>query len=327
MRLALAVCALAGALLAHEVRPGYLELTETDADTWTVLFKVPGRGPDQRLGLYVRLPADCRPVGAPRVEYVHGAFLERSTIRRAGGLAGTEIHVEGLARTMTDVLVRVVRTDGSVQVARLTPDAPSFVLQTTPTKGEVARTYLELGVEHILSGIDHLMFVLALLLTVVGWRRLLATITAFTVAHSLTLAAASLGAVHVPQAPVEAIIALSILFVVLEHLRTDPKAPSLARRRPWTIAFCFGLVHGLGFAGALAEIGLPHDAIPLALFLFNVGVEIGQLLFVAGVLAVLAGVRRALTLPVPVAAGSRVVAAYAIGCCAVYWLVERLSAF
>ncbi len=327
MRFGLALLILAGSLYAHEIRPGYLELKEAGDDTWSVVFKVPGRGPDKRLGLYLRLPQDCKPVGSPRIEYVRAAFIERTTIRRAGGLTGAEIYVEGLSSTLTDVLVRVERAEGNTQVVRLTPDAPSFVVEAAPTWFQVARTYFDLGFEHILLGIDHLLFVLALLLTVKGWRRVVATITAFTIAHSLTLAAASLGLVHVPQPPVEAIIALSIVFVVVEHLRADPAASGLTQRRPWTIAFCFGLLHGLGFAGALTEIGLPQNAIPLALLFFNVGVEAGQLLFVATVLALLALVKKLRVVPAPVAFGSRVVAAYAIGCCAVFWLVERVIAF
>ena len=142
----------------------------------------------------------------------------------------------------------------------------------------MVRTYFKLGVEHILLGFDHLLFVLALLFLVEGWRRLLGTITAFTVAHSLTLAAATFGWVQVPQAPVEAVIALSIMFVAVEILHRQRGRTGIATRKPWVVAFVFGLLHGLGFAGALREIGLPDDAIPLALAFFNVGVEAGQLL-------------------------------------------------
>ena len=183
-------------------------------------------------------------------------------------------------------------------------------------------TYGALGVEHILLGIDHLLFVLALLLIVSGWRKLVATITAFTVAHSITLALATLGFVNVPQAPVEAVIALSILFVAVEIVHWRQGREGLTRRRPWVVAFLFGLLHGLGFAGALTEIGLPEHAIPLALLFFNIGVEIGQLLFIAVILAAIPGLRR-LSLPewawrIPV---------YSIGGLAAFWTIERIVGF
>ena len=197
----LVLAALAGPLDAHEMRPAYLELRESGDGTWSVVFKVPARGPDKRLALYVRLPNDCEPIGLPRTEFHRAAFIDRSTIRRAGGLAGAEIYIEGLSTTLTDVLARVEREDGTTQVVRLTPDTPSFVVGAAPGWFQIARTYLELGVEHILGGIDHLLFVLALLLLVVGWRRLAWTITAFTVAHSLTLAAATLGFVSIAPQP------------------------------------------------------------------------------------------------------------------------------
>jgi hypothetical protein len=203
-------------LSAHEVRPAYLELTEIGAETYEVLWTVPARGEDQRLALYVEFPPGSTNVTAPRRSLVNHAFTERWTVRREGGLAGGVIHIAGLAATLTDVLVRVQRLDGSTQVTRLTPAAPSFMVAAAPRATEVAGTYLRLGVEHILLGIDHLLFVLALLILVEGTRRLVMTITAFTLAHSLTLAGATLGFVHVPGPPVEAAIALSIMFVAAE---------------------------------------------------------------------------------------------------------------
>jgi hydrogenase/urease accessory protein HupE len=188
----------------------------------------------------------------------------------------------------------------------------------------VARTYLALGVEHILTGFDHLLFVLALLLIVKSARRIVATVTAFTVAHSLTLAAATLGFVHLPQPPVEAAIALSIAFVAAEIVHGLDGRPGLTARAPWLVAFAFGLLHGLGFAGALAEIGLPQSAIPLALLCFNLGVELGQLAFVVALLACLALARRA-RIPWPRAA--RPLPAYAIGALAMFWVIERVAAF
>ena len=190
--------------------------------------------------------------------------------------------------------------------------------------GEVAWSYLVLGVEHILGGIDHLLFVLALLLIVRGGKRIFATITAFTVAHSITLVAATLGWVHVPGPPVEAMIALSIVFVAAEIVHGLRGKPGLTARAPWVVAFTFGLLHGFGFAGALAEVGLPQKAIPVALFTFNVGVELGQLIFVVFAVAVRAALAR---LPVPRPRWMPYVAPYAIGAIAMFWVIERVGAF
>jgi hydrogenase/urease accessory protein HupE len=192
----------------------------------------------------------------------------------------------------------------------------------------VVRTYTILGIEHILSGFDHLLFVLALVLLVQGTRRLLATITAFTAAHSLTLAGATLGWVHVPGPPVEASIALSIVFVASEIVHTRQGRYSVTQHYPWVVAFTFGLLHGFGFAGALAEVGLPQSSIPIALLFFNVGVEIGQLMFVGAALIVIAvGWRAAQRLRLSQTAWLWRIAPYAIGGLASLWLVERVAAF
>lgn len=312
------------ASIAHEVRPAYLEIVEREPAVYDVLFKVPAAGGDLRFGLYLELPADVERLGPPRGAFAGRAHVERARIRRPGGLEGAEIGVDGLSATLTDVLVRIEGLDGSTQALRLTPDRPSFVVSAAPGRLDVALTYTALGVEHILLGVDHLLFVLALLLLVDGWRRLAWTITAFTVAHSTTLAGATLGWVAVPPPPVEAVIALSIVFVAGEILHTRQGRPGLARRLPWLVAFTFGLLHGFGFAGALGEIGLPRQQVPLALFTFNLGVELGQLLFV-GVVLVLARV--------PARAGWRVPAwwpqavAYGIGSLAMSWVFERVAAF
>ena len=196
------------------------------------------------------------------------------------GLAGQTMAIDGIAGGVTDVIVRIERMDGTSQVEHLLPQRPEFVIQGTTGNWQVAGSYLVLGIEHILGGIDHLLFVLALLLIVRGARRIILTITAFTVAHSITLVAATLGWVTVPGPPVEAIIALSIVFVAAEAVHGLQGRPGLTARAAWVVAFSFGLLHGFGFAGALAEVGLPQKAIPVALLMFNVGVEIGQLLFV-----------------------------------------------
>ncbi len=306
------------------MRPGYLEIRESAPETYDVLWKVPALGDDMRLGLYLRFDDDVKTVTEPVAGFLGGAHTQRLRIQRNGGLTGTTVTIDGLDATFTDVLLRLERIDGTEITHRLTPAAPSYVIESEPDNGQVAWTYLVLGTEHILLGIDHLLFVLTLLMAVVGWRKLIGTITAFTVAHSITLALAALGFVHVPGAPVEAIIALSIVFVAAEIVRGRMGNPGLTSRLPWIVAFTFGLLHGFGFAGALSEIGLPQSAIPLALFTFNVGVEIGQLLFVASVLVLYAIARRLQPMPPD---WTWRVPTYAVGGIAAYWLIERVVGF
>jgi len=317
---ALGLALVAPAASAHEVRPALLALREGGPAVWDVEWRVPARGPE-RLALAVVLPAGCEEAAPRRAEPVAGMQVERWRVRCAGGLAGGTISIAGLERTVTDVLVRVTHAGGAEQTARILPDRPSLVVAATPGALDVARTYLTLGAGHILSGVDHLLFVLALLIVVEGAGRLVRAITAFTAAHSLTLAAATLGWVRVPAAPVEATIALSIAFLAAGAVRARP---DLAQRRPWVVAFAFGLLHGLGFAGTLAKVGLPIDAIPLALLYFNVGVEGGQLLFIAAALPALAGIRR---IGPPGATAAWRVAAYGIGAVASYWTIERIAGF
>lgn len=308
---------------SHELRPGFLEIRQTGADTYDIRFKVPARG-DMRLGLHVRLPADCAETSPPRIERSGAALLEHSAVRCPGGLAHREVSIDGLSGTFTDVVVRVESADGAVQAARLTPDSPSFTVAAAPTWVETARTYFLLGVEHILLGIDHLLFVLALLLLVRDVWMLVKVITAFTVAHSITLALAALGWAQIPQAPVEAVIALSIMFVAAEVVRQTRPESDLTKRMPWLVAFAFGLLHGLGFGGALKEIGLPQSDVPLALLTFNLGVEAGQLLFVFTVVGVSTLVRRVFSLD---RSWLRTAAGYGIGSLAAVWFVQRVALF
>jgi hydrogenase/urease accessory protein HupE len=286
-----------------------------------------------RLAVYLNFPEGTQDVGAPRASFGEGAYVERRTIRRDNGLAGHTVTIEGLSATSTDVLVRVESLGGAIQTERLSPTRTAFVVQATPSAGEVAATYLRLGVEHILFGFDHLLFVLALVILVRDWRRVAVTVTAFTIAHSITLAAATLGLVNVPGPPVEATIALSIVLVAVEILNVRRGQPSFTARLPWLVAFSFGLLHGFGFAGALAEVGLPQHAIPVALLFFNVGVEIGQLVFVAAVLSVIRLLRYAASQRWDAALVNRafdrldVTIAYGIGIVAAYWLIERTTAF
>ncbi len=209
-----------------------------------------------------------------------------------------------------------------MQIVRLTPESPEFVASGAETRWEVSQTYLKLGIEHILSGLDHLLFVLALMLLISDRWTLMKTITAFTVAHSITLASSALGYWSLPQAPVEATIALSIAFVASELAKAQSGAPRTSEMYPWLVAFAFGLLHGFGFAGALNEIGLPQQDIPLALLSFNVGVEAGQLLFVAALLVAFRAVKALVLVPVRPA---RVAAAYMIGVMSTCWLLTRLE--
>ncbi len=319
--------------IAHEVRPAYLELRQTEADTYAALWKVPGRGESLHLGLYVELPAGCTNITVPRAVMANNAFTEVWNFRCPSGLTGRKIHITGLSSTMTDVLVRVERLDGSAQVTRLTPSAPSFFVEAGPRTLEVARTYSVLGVEHILTGIDHLLFVLALLIITRGGLRLVKTVTAFTISHSITLTLATLGYIHVPQKPVEAVIALSIVFVAAEILRDRQGHPGITTRAPWLVAFTFGLMHGLGFASGLSEAGLPQGHIPTALLFFSVGVEAGHFLFIGIVLSLIALGRNILEKFAFLSIANRparllpLFPPYAIGTVAMFWVIQRIAAF
>ena len=315
-------CLIATAVHAHEVRPAYLELTERSAGEFSVLWKTPMRG-DARLSLRPVFSGDAKVHGTVTARGVNGASIQQWTLL-APHLRGQRLTLDGLESTMTDALVRIVFADGTTWTQRLTPRAPAAIVPFRQTGWSVAWQYLQLGVEHILLGVDHLLFVLALLLVTTGAARLVKTVTAFTVAHSITLGLAALGVVHVPTAPIEAVIALSIVFVAVEIVRARRGSPGLASRAPWFIAFAFGLLHGFGFASALREIGLPQAHVPTALLFFNCGVEIGQLLFVCcvlGLVRLLRGLR-------PRASGLAALSpAYAIGGVAMFWVIQRVAAF
>jgi hydrogenase/urease accessory protein HupE len=324
---------LAQPAVSDELRPGYLEMRQTSPGAYNLLFKIPARGEDLRLAIYLKLPEGTQDIAAPRGSLSDGAYVERRSIRRDGGFIGQPVSIEGLSATSTDVLVRVESLAGVTQTERLSPTKTSFVIQSVPGAGEVAATYLQLGVEHILFGFDHLLFVLALVILVKTWSRVAITVTAFTIAHSITLAAATLGFVNVPGPPVEATIALSIMLVSVEILNARRGKPSLTARLPWLVAFSFGLLHGFGFAGALAEVGLPQHAIPVALLFFNIGVEIGQLVFVSTVLSLISLLSYVASQGLEPAVIQRtserldVTAAYAIGIGSAYGMVERTTAF
>lgn len=306
---------------AHETRPAYLELRESSPDSYQVLWKVPARG-ELRLALYPRFPEGCRTADEPVTFVTQESYVERATLVRDGGLDGERIAIEGLASTQTDVLVRVVRRNGSVQTERLTPARTAFEVTPRPSPVRAALAYVRVGLEHILLGVDHLLFVLGLLLIVRTGRVLLWTITAFTLAHSLTLALATLGYAQAPLPPLNAVIALSIFFLGPEIVRAWRNGSSLTLRRPWLVAFAFGLLHGFGFASGLATIGLPRAEVALGLLWFNLGVELGQLAFVFLALALMRSFRvLELRWPPWVARAP----GYAVGACGAYWTFQRTA--
>ncbi len=329
--IALSLCIVPALVQADEVRPAYLEISELTSQDWDLLWKVPAKG-EKKLALHVIFPKTCKE-GVRGSRFAGDAYIERWRLKCDGGLIGQEIHVTGLHNTRTDVLVRALRTQGIEQTFRLTPSNPVFVIKPDVSWVTVSATYLVLGFEHILSGFDHLLFVLALLFLAGSWPRLIGTITTFTVAHSITLVAASFGWVSVPQTPVEALIALSIVFVAVEVVHARRGKHSIAIRMPWLIAFAFGLLHGFGFAGALSEIGLPQHAIPLALLFFNIGVEFGQLAFVVAVFGLLFICKFAVRRSDPaisvwgVITLASIPAAYLIGTLAMFWVLERTYNF
>jgi len=312
----------AASVRAHEVRPAYLELRQTGPETYDVLWKVPGQGEDLRFGLLVEMPSRCVDVTAPQGSMVNHAYSERWTVTCAGGLSGGTIHIAGLVGTMTDVLLRLQQLDGRTQVIRLTPAAPSFVVEAAPSRWRLAATYLQLGTDHILTGIDHLLFVLGLLLIVGGGWALFKTITAFTVAHSITLAVATLGYASAPLAPLNAAIALSILFLGPEVIRVRRGQTSLTIQYPWVVAFAFGLLHGFGFASGLKATGLPQADIAWALLLFNLGVEAGQVFFVFLILSMAWSYRR---LEISWPRWSLALPGYTVGTLGAFWTIQRTA--
>ncbi len=315
------VALFATAAFADELRPGYVELRQRNSERWSLSWKQPLTTPGEPQLLIPLVPPGCRIVDGPHRRMVALALVGSAELACAGPLEGKPAGYREIPGG-GDVLLQINPLGRRTQSYRLTPYSPTASLAATPRAAQVWRTYGALGVHHILTGWDHLLFVIALVLLVRrGWA-VAKAVTAFTVAHSLTLGGVTLGFVGLPEQPVEALIALSIVLIALELLR--PAAPpSLARRYPWIIAFAFGLVHGFGFAGALASIGLPEGEVPAALLAFNLGVESGQLAVVAGVLALLAALRR---FAQPALAPGVRIAAYGIGITASYWLIERIVA-
>jgi hypothetical protein len=311
---------------AHEVRPGYIEITEVARDSFDIVWKQPVRSAGANavagLGLRPVFPENCARLGDSRMRRLPGALVEKFSLTCYGGLFGQSVGVEGLQRTITDVLVQLALIEGGRYSLRLTADAP---VQKFSGGGTFLMAYFGLGVEHLVLGLDHILFVLGLVLLVQGWRSLIWVITAFTLAHSLTLGLSMLGRISAPSAVVEAIIALSILFVAIELLQPPEKRSALAARYPQAMAFGFGLLHGFGFAGVLGEIGLPRDVELAALALFNIGLEVGQLLVVAAMVLFMRFVKPALLAHEKWAPALQQVPIIAIGGISVYWLLDRLT--
>lgn len=319
MRLALtllAVLVIALCASAHEVRPAYLEINETDAGQYDVIWKQPvldGR----RLKLEPEFPDGCTRENE-RATAPAATLITRWSM--TCDLNSGRLAIIGLDRTLTDVFVRLDRLDEEDIAIVLRPEENSVDL--SQSQGAALWAYFRIGVEHIIFGYDHLLFVLGLVL-LVRPRQLLATVTAFTVAHSITLAASSLAGISLPGPPVEITIAMSIALLAAEAIYRMRGRETLAQTRPWLIAFGFGLIHGFGFAGALSEIGLPKDAEVMALLLFNLGVEAGQVVFVLFLLA-LAWI--GLRILRQGEAAAKTIAAYAIGITGSYWAIERIVA-
>jgi hydrogenase/urease accessory protein HupE len=306
---------------AHEVRPAFLQIRQLDTSTYDILWKTPAQG-DLRLALNVILPSECHNVSDPRTTLVNAAVIQRWRSNCAGGLPGKRIAIEHLQSSLTDVILRFEPLADTPKTLRMNGAAPHVVIPPRQSLRQVAETYFRLGIEHILFGFDHLLFVLCLLILVGDFKRLLGAVTAFTLAHSLTLAGTTLGWLRLPSVPVEACIALSIAFVAAEIIKAREGRIGATQRWPWLASFAFGLLHGFGFASALREIGLPDDAVPLALASFNVGVETGQILFIAVVLVVSLG-WRAFAAPLPIWALR--IPPYLAGTVACFWFIERTA--
>ncbi|WP_240722831.1 HupE/UreJ family protein [Poseidonocella sp. HB161398] len=311
---------------AHALDPGYLELSAMGDSRWRVSWRMPDVN-GRPMPIAPRLPLGCETTPAAAPGFDGRAWVSSFMAQCPAGLAGGEIAIDGLSRTRTDVLVRYEPTPGAAQTRRLTATTPAFTVPAAPGQGEVFASYVALGFTHILEGLDHLLFVLALLLLVRQPRRLFFAITAFTLAHSVTLAAATFGWLRLPPAPVEVVIALSIVFLAFELAKPPARRDPVAERLPAVVSFGFGLVHGLGFAGALNEIGLPQGDVPLALLAFNLGVELGQLAFIAALLSLWAVARKVLPALTHHGVWLGRASSYVIGSIAAFWVIQRVTGF
>ncbi|MEJ2585471.1 MAG: HupE/UreJ family protein [Robiginitalea sp.] len=307
---------------AHEMRPAYLQLDQVDETTYRVIWKIPRRG-EMVIRLQPVFPGSDELISASIPKPVDGAMLYAYTLSTDKPLQGQDVYIDGLERTMVDVLVTVSYLNGEKGSIMLKPDANLGTFPVSADKLGVIQAYTILGIEHIIFGLDHLLFVLALIIITRGFGKIIRTITAFTLAHSIPLRLAVLGYVFFPSPAVEAVIALSILFLAVEITKVQQGQQSLTGKKPWLVAFSFGLLHGLGFAGALADVGLPQTEIPLALAFFNIGVELGQIAFVLVVVLAIRLLAVKKSWPVLL----KQVPTYAIGSVAAFWLIERITGF
>lgn len=307
---------------AHEVRPAYFSVTQQSDSTYQVVWKIPAMG-NAIPKIYPVLPETWVTINE-QSNLLPGNLRRTYTIRVDKNIEGDELYFEGQEKTLIDILVSIKKSDGIQYSSMIKPSNPHYKIPLKPDRFSIIKTYLLLGIDHILSGIDHLLFVLALLLLTKGFGRLVKTITAFTVAHSITLSFATLGFIGLPAAPVEAVIALSIVFLAVEIIHYYNGRRGLTVRYPWIVAFTFGLLHGFGFAGALVEIGLPPVEIPWALLFFNVGVELGQLAFVIVAIGVIWLIGK---IKIRWPRWVKNVPPYAIGSMASFWLIERVAGF
>ena len=310
---------------ADELRPAVIEMTEREAGAWLLEWKLPVAATRAQNAAPIAqpvIPEACAMEAEPVQRAAALALLGRAELRCEGALAGSTFRLTELVGN-ADAIARFVPLEGPVQSFRLTADAPTATILAEPHWTGVLIDYFIIGAEHILFGWDHLLFVIALVFLVRAPWPVIKAATAFTVAHSITLVATTLGYAGLPSRPVEALIALSIVFLAVEValVLRDPDRTTWTRRYPWVVAFGFGLFHGFGFAGALADIGLPQGEIATALLAFNLGVEAGQLLVIALLVAALAILTRA----APKAETPTLrVATYGIGVIGSFWLIERV---
>ena len=310
----------AGQALAHESQPGLLELRQLGPERYEVIWRAPiyyGKPHPAEL----QLPEDWLTIGEPSVRQLPDSALHRRLVDVPGGsIDGSLIRFPGLEATITDVFLRVSRLDGSATSQVVRPTQPQAKLRGERPWYVASGEYLVLGFNHILMGIDHLLFVLGLLIIVQDRSMLIKTITAFTLAHSTTLAVATLGYANVPGPPLNAAIALSILFLGPEIVRVWRGQTSFTIQHPWVVAFGFGLLHGFGFASGLSTVGMPRAEIPLALLMFNLGVEVGQLAFVILMLLTYRSLR---VLEFRWPRWVDLTPGYLIGSLGAYWTIQR----
>ncbi len=307
---------------AHEVRPAYFSVTQQSDSTYQIVWKIPALG-TAIPKIYPILPKGWE-VLEEQSNLLPDNLRRTYLVKVSNGIEGKTLRFDGLNKTLMEVLISIRKSDGIQYSTRIKPSNPSYLIPVTPDRFSVIKTYLLLGFEHILLGIDHLLFVLALLLLTKGFKMILKTITAFTIAHSITLSLAALGFVGLPGAPVEAVIALSIVFLAVELVHYLNGRKGLTAQFPWVVAFIFGLLHGFGFASALVDLGLPQTDIPWALLFFNVGVELGQVAFVVVALGIMWLISKT---KIKWPKWAEKVPPYAIGSLASFWMIERLWGF